>query len=82
MKIPTHVEMSVRIGHDAISLQGWVIASSIYDQLSATMGGNDFMIFTGEPDLIVFDAEKVFGRETSAIPILPGYPDCDGTNEQ
>jgi hypothetical protein len=61
---------------------GLVVASDLYRLIASKMNPHDFIIFTGEPDLITFNADKVFGRETSAIPVLPGYPDYDGTNER
>jgi hypothetical protein len=82
MKIPSEVQLDVRLGHDCLTLIGMVVASNLYGVLATEMSNHDFIIFTGQPDLITFNAEKVFGRETSDIPVLPGYPDYDGSNEK
>ena len=82
MKIPSKVEMVVRLGHDSVTLYGLVTVSSLYDLVVAEMNKDDFLILKGEPDLITFNADKVFGRELSSIPILPGYTGYDGTNER
>ena len=81
MKMPSLVKLDVRFGTDFVELNGLVEDSNLYDILAKEINTYDFLILKGTPDFITFNAEKVFGHKVKGIPIIPGWPEYDGTNE-